>query len=80
MAPPPPPWRWCLLGDLCFLCVFLLVTRQSEVSYLRAFVLHRTGQQDSACAQQQSCVRVRGGGVVLANNHVNEEINEVFGL
>jgi hypothetical protein len=22
----------------------------------------------------------KGGGVVLANNHVNEEINEVFGL
>ena len=56
------------------------MTRQSEVSYLRAFVLHRAGRQDSACAHQQSYVRVRGGGgVMLANNHVNKEINEVFG-
>ena len=31
----PPPCRWCLLGDLCFLCGFWLVTRQSDTSYLR---------------------------------------------
>jgi hypothetical protein len=31
----PPPWPWCLLGDLCFLCGFWLVTRQSDASYLR---------------------------------------------
>ncbi len=30
----PPPWWWCLVGDLCFLCVFWLVTCQSDISYL----------------------------------------------
>jgi hypothetical protein len=30
-----PPWWWCLLGDLCFLCVFWLVTCLSDASYLR---------------------------------------------
>ena len=29
------PWGWCLLGDLCFLCSFWLVTHQSNTSYLR---------------------------------------------
>ena len=31
----PSPWWWCLLGDLCFLYGFWLVTCQSNVSYLR---------------------------------------------
>jgi hypothetical protein len=31
----PPPWWWCLLGDLCLLCVFWLVTCQWDASYLR---------------------------------------------
>jgi hypothetical protein len=30
-----PPWWWCLVGDLCFLCGFWLVTCQSATSYLR---------------------------------------------
>jgi hypothetical protein len=28
----PPPWSWCLLGNLCFLCAFWLVTRQLDSS------------------------------------------------
>ena len=31
-----PPWWWCLLGDLCFLCVFWLMTCQSYWEWLRA--------------------------------------------
>ena len=31
----PPPWLCCLLCCLCFLCGFWLVTRQSNMSYLR---------------------------------------------
>ena len=31
----PPPWWWYLVGDLCFLFGFWLVTRQSYTSYLR---------------------------------------------
>ena len=31
----PPPWWLCLVGDLCFLCSFWLVTRQSDTSCLR---------------------------------------------
>jgi hypothetical protein len=30
----PPPWWWWLVGDLCFLCGFWLVTRQSYSSYV----------------------------------------------
>jgi hypothetical protein len=32
-AAPPPCW-WCLVGDLCFLCGFWLVTRQTDTFYL----------------------------------------------
>ena len=30
----PSPWWWCLLGHLCFLCGFWLVTHHSDSSYL----------------------------------------------
>jgi len=30
-----PPWWWCLVDDLCFLCGFWLVTCQSDKSYIR---------------------------------------------
>ena len=33
LAASTPCW-WCLLGDLCFLCGFWLVTHQSDMSYL----------------------------------------------
>ena len=33
----PPPWWWCLLGDLCFLCVFFLIRDSSVGRVLPTF-------------------------------------------
>ena len=49
----PPPWWWCLVGDLCFLCGFWLVTRQSDVSYLRFRGVTKWPTQ--ACTPYLSC-------------------------